>query len=461
MGGRIAISLLMAVLVVGALVAIPPQALAGEGGNYIYVYPNNAVRVLVNGTYEIGGLKGVGFFDLAITLFPNYTVLRLRQAGTIPAISGLGAPMSSNWVEMMPYNLTGYLYVSGYANKTSNGRLETSDLRINIVYSNESSVVSLNVSSAGSIQAIASPAEYEVSSEVNASAYPSLPSNLSGLTSELGPAFTGPGVSVKEFRVYANSTFLSVDAVYIVNGTPAPPNSTLGLLQALLNAELMPGFLKASYQVSVNFTSGATASSIFLNVSNSELRNLATAIRSLLSAVSAYEEQVSAQQYYVSPYGVNLTSVEELLNATTQIASYIKSNFRVVEPSSEYVNLTFSNSTVKYSIESALFEKAGATSPKQSLAAITYLVGNASEILEANGLQGLAKAVRSLDGVEVTLVGVDGVKVSPTVTTIGNLTSVTVTVSGSSSVTRTAETVGGVTAVAVVLAAVLILLRRH
>ena len=460
MRGYQALSLLMVTLVIGALAAASPHALAREGGNYIYVYPNNAVRVLVNGTYESGSQLGTGYIDLAITLFPNYTVLRLRQAGTVPAISGLGAPISSSWFEMTPYNLTGYLYISGYANATSNGRLETSAFRIDVVYSNGSGEASLNVSSAGSIQAIVSPAEYEVSLEVNASAYPSLPSNLSGLTSGLGSAFTGPGVSVKEFRVYANSTFLSISLIYTVNGTPAPPNTPLGLLQALLNAELMPGFLKASYKVTVNFTSGATASSIFLNASNSELRNLATAIRSLLSAVSAYE-QLPSQQYYGSPYGVNLTSVEELLNATSQIASYIKSNFRVVEPSSVYVNLTMTNSTVEYSLESALFEKAGATSPKQSLAAITYLVGNASNILGANGLQGLAEAVRSLDGVEVTLVGVDGVKVSPTVTTIGNLTSVTVTVSSSSSVAKTAETVGGVTAVAVVLVAVLILLRRH
>ena len=460
MGGRIAISLLMAVLVVGALVAIPPQALAGEGGNYIYVYPNNAVRVLVNGTYEIGSKIGVGFVDLAITLFPNYTVLRLRQAGTIPAISSLGASYWGGVGGHTPYNL-GYLYVSGYVNTASNGRLEMSDLKINIVYSNESSVVSLNASGASSIQAITSPAEYEISSDVNVTAYPSLPISLSGLTSELQSAYTGLGVTVKEFNVYANSTFLSIRAVYIVNGTPAPLNSTLGLLQALLNAELMPGFLKASYLMTVNFTSGATSSSVFLNISNSELRNFATAVRSVLSALSAYQQPFPTSPYYSAFYGVNMTSVDELLNATTQIASYIESNFRVVEPSSVYVNLTFSSSTVKYSIESALFEKAGATSPKQSLAAITYLVGNASEILEANGLQEPAKAIKSLDGVEVTLVGVDGVKVSPTVTTIGNLTSVTVTVSSPSSVTRTAETVGGITAVAVVLAAVLILLRRR
>ena len=453
--------MLTAALVIGALVAIPPKALAGKGGNYIYVYPNNAVRVLVNGTYEIGSLRGVGFVDLAITLFPNYTVLRLRQTSTIPAISGLGASSLGGFGELTPYNLTGYLYVSGYVNKTSNGRLETSDLRINIVYSNESSLVSLNASSAGSIQAIASPAEYEVSLDVNVTAYPSLPISLGGLTSKLQSAYTSLGVTVKEFNVYANSTFLSISAVYIVNGTPAPPNSTLGLLQALLNAELMPGFLKASYLMTVNFTSGATSSSVFLNVSNSELRDFATAVRSVLSALSSYQQATPTSPYYVAPYSVNMTSVEELLNATTQIASYVESNFRVVEPSSVYVNLTFSNSTVEYSIESALFEKAGATSPKQSLAAITYLVGNASEILEANGLQGPAKAVSSLDGVEVTLIGVDGVKVSPTVTTIGNLTSVTVTVSSPSSVTRTAETVGGITAVAVVLAAVLILLRRR
>ena len=461
MRGRLALSLLMAALVIGALVAVSPHALAEEGGDYIYVYPNNAVRILVNGTYESGSLLGTGYIDLAITLFPNYTILRVREAGTIPAISALGATMPNNYGEPAPYSLTGNLYISGYANSTSNGRLETSYLRIDMVYSNLSGEASLNLSSAGSIQAIMSPAEYEVSSQINVSAYPSLPSSLSQLTGRLGTTLAGLGVTIKEFRVYANATFLSISLVSIVNATPSSPNITLGLLQVLLNAELMPGSLEASYQANVNFTSGASSFTLFLNVSNSELRNLATAVTSAIAMLSAYQQQVSPQQYY----GTNLTSVEELLNATTQIASYIESNFRVIEPSSVHVNLTISNNIAEYSLESALFEKAGATSPKQSLAAITYLVGNASNILEANGLQPLANAVRSLDGVEVTLVGVDGVKVSPTVTTIGNLPSVTVTVSSSSSsattVTRTAVAVGGVTAVAIVLVAVLLLLRRR
>lgn len=459
---RSVLSLLVIALAIGMFITASPRALAGGQSNYIYVYPNNAVRVLVNGTYASKRPLGTGVTYLALTLYPNYTTLSLRHAGTLPAINasqaeGFGGLEGG----LETYNLSGSLYVSGYANSTSNGRLETSDLRLDMIYSNESDKASLNLSEVSSIQAITSPAEYEISVELNVSAFPSIPSNFAEFSSELPVSNLGYGVTVKEFKVYTNSTFVSLNLLLIVNGTPAPPNTTLGLIQALLNAELMPGFLKDYYQLVTNFGSRNASLTIFVNTSNSELRNLAEAVRSVLSALNVSLQPMPAPRFYVLPSNMNLTVVQELLNSSQQIATYVESNFRVLEPSTMYVNVSASNATVRYSVESALFEKVGATSPKQSLAAITYLVGNASRILEDNGLGGLAKAVSSLDSVEVTLVGVDGVKVSPSVTSIGNLTSVTVTVSGSSTVTKTAEAVGGITAVAIVLAAVLILLRRH
>ncbi|MCG2896792.1 MAG: hypothetical protein L7G95_05540, partial [Acidilobus sp.] len=144
-----------------------------------------------------------------------------------------------------------------------------------------------------------------------------------------------------------------------------------------------------------------------------------------------------------------------------QIISYIEENFRVVVPSTLYVNVSTSQEGTSYSIATPLFEKAGAENPKQSLAAITYLVNNASEILQENNLTRLARAVHSIDNVEVTLVGVNGVVVKPSQTTIGNLTSVTVTVPSGYSPTAKAATIGGTTAAIVILVALVLLSRRH
>jgi hypothetical protein len=274
------------------------------------------------------------------------------------------------------------------------------------------------------------------------------------------------GVQVKEYKVSVNSTYLSLYALIVVNGTPAPPNTTLGMIQAALNAALRPCFLNASYYAEVNFTSRTVTFDLEVNASNNLINDTLKALQTLAEqGMPNFNGEAGLTGLQGLPnfdFGQHsLKRLKELANASAQITSYIEENFRVIVPSTLYVNVSTSQEMVSYSIATPLFEKAGAKNPKQSLAAITYLVNNASEILQENNLTRLARTVHSIDNVEVTLVGVNGVVVKPSQTTIGNLTSVTVTVPSGYSSTAKAATIGGTTAAVVILVALILLSRRH
>ncbi len=448
----------LAVALSALIMVSAPDLAHAAGQNYIYVYPNSAVRVLVNGTYEAE--RPIGSFNtsIAVTFYPNFTVLTLRHEGTLPS-ANFTPPESPQGDESWQLGegqgvplFSGYVRSYGSLNLTSNGRVEELRLVSNSAYLNGSKSAGLNISEYESIQAIASPPEYEVVIWANASWYPALQVPEEGNSLQV-PVGSLSGVTVKEYKVYVNSSYASVYIVLQVNGTPASINTSLGRVQAVLNAALTPGFLFARYNVSLNLTSRTGSLYVFVNASRS-LLNEATMALGLASRASGGLTTSSGAGAYMG-------ELTRIVNVTDEIASYVESNLRVVTPSTMFVNVSSQGESLSYALESAEFERAGATSPKQSLAAITYLVGNVSQILRQNGFVGPATLVSSLDGVQVTLVGVDGVVVKPSVTTIGNLTSVSVTVSGNSSATRTAETVGGVTAVAVVLVAVLFLARRH
>jgi len=443
------------------LAALPAQALSHDA-NYIYVYPNNAVRVLVNGSTELSH-EVPGNTSIAVTFYENSTLVRIHHFGLMPNLSELKEDQQWNddWQwneERQPPELTGALVHVGYLNRTSNGRLEITRALSYTIYYNNTLSRSLNVSYLGSVEVIPSPAEYQVTIWLNASWYPPLQQGLTlqlqqvpSLSSLPFTSINVSGVQVKEYKVSMNSTYLSLYALIVVNGTPAPPNTTLGMIQAALNAALRPGFFNGSCYADVNFTSRTVAFDLEVNASND-------LINDALKALQTLAEQ-GLPNFNFGHHG--LKRLKELANATAQITSYIEENFRVVVPSTLYVNVSTSQETVSYSIATPLFEKAGAENPKQSLAAITYLVNNASEILQENNLTRLARAVHSIDNVEVTLVGVNGVVVKPSQTTIGNLTSVTVTVPSGYSPTAKAATIGGTTAAVVILVALVLLSRRH
>ncbi len=469
--GLLAATALVALM---SLAALPAQAFSHDA-NYIYVYPNNAVRVLVNGSAEVSH-EVPGNTSIAVTFYENSTLFRIHHSGLMPNLSELEEDQqwNDNWQwneEQQPPELTGALVHVGYLNRTSNGRLEITRALSYLIYYNNTLSRSLNVSYLGSVEVIPSPAEYQVTIWLNASWYPPL---QQGLTLQQQPSlpslpFTSinvSGVQVKEYKVSMNSTYLSLYALIVVNGTPAPPNTTLGMIQASLNAALTPGFLNASCYADVNFTSRTVAFDLEVNASNDLINDALKALQALaeqgLPNFNGEAGLTGLQGLPNFDFGHHgLKRLKELANATAQIISYIEENFRVVVPSTLYVNVIASQEETSYSIATPLFEKAGAENPKQSLAAITYLVNNASEILQENNLTRLARAVHSIDNVEVTLVGVDGVVVKPSQTTIGNLTSVTVTVPSGYSSTAKAATIGGTTAAIVILVALILLSRRH
>ncbi len=456
------------------LAVLPAQAFSHDA-NYIYVYPNNAVRVLVNGSTELSH-EVPGNTSIAVTFYENSTLFRIHHTGLMPNLSKLKEDQqwNDNWQwneERQPPELTGALVHVGYLNRTSNGRLEITRALSYTIYYDDTLSRSLNISYLGSVEVIPSPAEYQVTIWLNASWYPPLQQGLTLQQTPFLPSlpFTSinvSGVQVKEYKVSMNSTYLSLYALIVVNGTPAPPNTTLGMIQAALNAALTPGFFNASCYADVNFTSRTVTFDLEVNASNDLINDALKALQALaeqgipnFNGEAGLTGLQGLPNFDFSHHG--LKRLKELANATAQIISYIEENFRVVVPSTLYVNVTTSQEETSYSIATPLFEKAGAENPKQSLAAITYLVNNASEILQENNLTRLARAVHSIDNVEVTLVGVDGVVVKPSQTTIGNLTSVTVTVPSSYSSTAKAATIGGTTAAIVILVALVLLSRRH
>lgn len=456
------------------LAVLPAQAFSHDA-NYIYVYPNNAVRVLVNGSAKVSH-EVPGNTSIALTFYENSTLFRIYHNGLMPNLSELKEDQqwNDNWQwneEQQPPELSGVLVHVGYLNRTSNGRLEITRALSYLIYYNSTLSRSFNVSCLGSVEVIPSPAEYLVTIWLNASWYPPLQQGhtLQQQPSLLSLPFTSinvSGVQVKEYKVSVNSTYLSLYALIVVNGTPAPPNTTLGMIQAALNAALTPGFLNASYYADVNFTSRTVTFDLEVNASNDLINYALKALQTLAEqGMPNFNGEAGLTGLQGLPnfdFGYHgLKRLKELANASAQIISYIEENFRVVVPSTLYVNVSTSQETVSYSIATPLFEKAGAKNPKQSLAAITYLVNNASEILQENNLTRLARAVHSIDNVEVTLVGVNGVIVKPSQTTIGNLTSVTVTVPSGYSPTAKAATIGGTTAAVVILVALVLLSRRH
>jgi len=469
--GLLAATALVALM---SLAALPAQAFSHDA-NYIYVYPNNAVKVLVNGSAELSH-EVPGNTSIAVTFYENSTLFRIHHTGLMPNLSELKEDQqwNDNWQwneEQQPPELTGALVHVGYLNRTSNGRLEITRALSYTIYYNDALSRSLNISYLGSIEVIPSPAEYQVTIWLNASWYPPLQQGLTLQQTPFLPSlpFTSinvSGVQVKEYKVSMNSTYLSLYALIVVNGTPAPPNTTLGMIQAALNAALTPGFFNASSYADVNFTSRTVTFDLEVNASNDLINDALKALQTLAEqGMPNFNGKVGLTglqglpNFDFSHHG--LKRLKELANATAQIISYIEENFRVVVPSTLYVNVSTSQEMVSYSIATPLFEKAGAENPKQSLAAITYLVNNASEILQENNLTRLARAVHSIDNVEVTLVGVNGVVVKPSQTTIGNLTSVTVTVPSGYSPTAKAATIGGTTAAIVILVALVLLSRRH
>jgi hypothetical protein len=243
--GLLAATALVALM---SLAALPAQAFSHDT-NYIYVYPNNAVKVLVNGSAELSH-EVPGNTSIAVTFYENSTLFRIHHSGLMPNLSELKEDQqwNDNWQwneERQPPELTGALVHVGYLNRTSNGRLEITRALSYLIYYNNTLSRSLNVSYLGSVEVIPSPAEYQVTIWLNASWYPSL---QQGLTLQQQPSLPSlpfmsinvSGVQVKEYKVSVNSTYLSLYALIVVNGTPAPPNTTLGMIQAALNAALSP-----------------------------------------------------------------------------------------------------------------------------------------------------------------------------------------------------------------------------
>jgi len=359
------------------LAVLPAQAFSHDA-NYIYVYPNNAVRVLVNGSAEVSH-EVPGNTSIAVTFYENSTLFRIHHAGLMPNLSKLeeGQQWNDNWQwneEQQPPELSGALVHVGYLNRTSNGRLEITRALSYLIYYNSTLSRSFNVSYLGSVEVIPSPAEYLVTIWLNASWYPPLQQGLTlqqpSLPSLPFTSINVSGVQVKEYKVFMSSTYLSLYALIVVNGTPAPPNTTLGMIQAALNAALRPGFFNASCYADVNFTSRTVAFDLEVNASNDLINDALKALQTLAEqGMPNFNGQMGLTGLQGLPnfdFGYHgLKRLKELANASAQIISYIEENFRVVVPSTLYVNVSTSQKRPATHSDAALRE-AGLRTPSRA-----------------------------------------------------------------------------------------------
>ncbi|MGC9112921.1 hypothetical protein [Acidilobus sp.] len=458
---RRALAAAASLLLIAAILLYPATSLA-EGvhvnkSNYIYVYPNSAVVVVVNGTASLEHEAPRENLSLEVTYYSTSTYLRLAYSGQLPKkhvhftfggmdeLEGSGPGLQS-------------LNASGFINRTSNGRV--SQLRLNgtVAVVGSEGQFEANLSLYRLIEAVTSPSpEYVITLNVNVSHTP-YPAPIQLLKYE---SLNTTGINITELKVYENSTFTEVLLKAVVNATPAPPNTTLGLVQALIGAALTPGFINGSYHYYVNYQARVASGEVSFNASNDLIGLLGKALAGSANALAQQgdlQEGVDLGDYGGS-LGELIDNAEPFLNATSELISYIQQNFRVVVPSTEEINVTSYGHNVSFSFRSPMIIKANAKSPKDTLVAIQYLFSNASQFYEQNGLDHIAKAFASVEGEEVTLVGVDGVTVRPSQTTIGNLSSVTVTVPSGSAPAK--EVIGGSAVVVSLLLVAFFLLRRH
>lgn len=469
---------LMAVIVLAPATVMAEDVPDGTSHAYIYVYPNSAVQLLVNGTGRSDHALGNGTTSVYVTYYESSTYFKVYHEGRLLGLHVRHLHALRRFMRGLG-RVGGYIKSSAVFNRTSNGRVSVATLRSSTYYDVTTARGPLsgfaNTSAYREIEAEVSPAVYVVIISVNVTHSPSA---LSYQASEV-QSVNVSGINVTELKVYENSTYYSLYLKAYVNATPAPPNTTLGLVQGLIELGLEPGFLNGSYSVLANLSTRTIRLDAQANVSNSLLSELSGLLRSLAEGGASLGNSLEGvlgpglslgpqgwapmddfQQGLgdLSDYEGNVTA---FVNATEHVLSYIEQNFRIVTPSTEVLNVTYRGGNVTFVLETPLIVKEGATNPKQTLVAIDYLIANASEIYQQNNLTRLAKLISSLDNVNVTLIGKDGVTVSPSQTTLGQLSSVSVTVPSGAAPAPSKDLIGGTAVVVAFLVAAFFLLRRH
>ena len=469
-------ALALAALLAAALVAQAPGALALEWHGvevsphgYIFVYPNSSVRILVNGTAAFHGRPAWhwrGFEGVELTSYSGQVNGTIYEESIYVSEessgSWAGGAEPQGWGGEGAGQLRGLLAQlrsatsSGSLNYTATGAYASLSYRGSSELTYESGAASESESLKVVAEAVPARDVYLVNLSLNVSLGGALQlpevelGELEGLLSGTS------GVNVTKFYVYFNGTFLELVVDLSVNATPAPPNTTLGRVQALVEAFLQPGFVNATSYRYVNFEERVFEGRLTANVSYSKLEELAALAPALSELARGWH-----LHHLFTP------RLARLLYALAQIASYVRENFQVAVPSGFSAAVSYANRTANFTVVSPPISKRGATSPHQTLAAIDYLIGNASSILASEGFEGLARAVESIDNLTVTVVGMDGVLINGQheyTTTVGNLSSLTVTVpssSSSSSAFRAAAITGGVGAGAALAAVAAVLVRRH
>lgn len=455
----------------------PVSALNASSERYVLVYPNSTVKLIINGT--VNGTPLVGKVHKWLGRYlrgAHITSLKLVETGTIysggAAVSvvasgswtpgGLEEGEGNGFQPQVAQALEGLQWVSRYSNLsyTSNGRLATVHYLLKAEAEGQQGLRQLNVSALALVQAQVSPAVYTVNISVNASWYP--PFQAQGLQALEHLELQGVnGINITKLQVSLSSTRLGLTLDAVVNATQAPPNTTLGMVQGLIEALLQPGYVYSVSSSNVSLTSHTFKVTKSINVSNSKLRE----VGEIISALSSLRLPAQLQ----GKLGGLMEREGPVINATEQVLSYIEQHFQLSVPTSFSVEVSRSGHQVNFTLIGPLFEAKDATSPHQTLASIDYLIGNASEILAQNGLERASKAIERLYNATVVVVGEEGVLVNgqhEVVTTVGNLSSLTVTVpnhsnsNSSPSVTRTAEA-GGIGAAVVLTAVAVFMSRRH
>ncbi|MCE4608399.1 MAG: hypothetical protein F7B61_05520 [Caldisphaeraceae archaeon] len=251
------------------------------------------------------------------------------------------------------------------------------------------------------------------------------------------------GLNVTYYKLSVGNNSLSLSLHMTFNATTSSQSNATMLINMLINNFLQPGYRLSEFSFYQH--GGVAETNLYINETYSN------------TFKAPFNFNTHRLQRFATLKGINVSRIEKAVNASKQINSFISDHYVVAVPSSLSINVSSNGETVSYQVKTPRIAYKGATSPKENLVSLDYLIGNVSSILQQNGFIKASSQIRSLYNLSVTLVG-KGVSIKPTHTTIGNLPNVTVTLLGSKN-TKVAE-IGGTTAGVIIIGIIVALLAR-
>ncbi|PMP60504.1 MAG: hypothetical protein C0171_05045 [Caldisphaera sp.] len=434
-----------------------------ENNNYIIVYPNS-ISFLFNGSNYVNNYNGNGTLGLNLLFLSGSKELTINVTKYVEnkgfkvskfefyhnSNGGQGISNYSSIYESIPFNSSskGYLKILAnpinklyYINLSINASWEGSLNLSNSLSNNEvfSKMLS-NYNNEGSIfNSFKNYGNFEsITQELSGFGVSSLINNLN---------ITGLNITYYKINIGSNTLNITFDATFnSTEATESKASNVSMLINSLINSFLKPSYTEISSYLTVE--NNLLNYNLYVNT-NVNITSTSMPYKFNLSKLLSNITQINQ---------FNLSIVKKAINASLEIANYVNKNYEIVVPSSLSLNVSCKDNYNNYSLETPKISYLN--NPIRSLASVDYLIGNVSTILQQNGFIEASNKVLSLNNVEVKLIG-KGVTVKPNQTTIGNLSKVTVTVNNNSSSNIKQAEIGSTIAVIIVLAVVIILIKRH